>query len=326
MSCRRRHRFAGLLVLASLWAPLAVSPWGCQPQPIDERTPKPAAVTPQEQAEAVVDRPRAPGEDDGLEVARWSIANNEVLIRRSLARYAKRDVRIGVDAATLEHHGFRAVIMDEADLTKFLIDVGGTTKALTVWFGQVPSWRELARTLLESPRVAMIDGKAERLPGGWLRLMTRAWTVPLEEGGYLDVQVAAQLVSDSNDISGLLNRDSLRGRVWETASIHAELPRNAALILISAPPESPDLEEDPEGPPSRPENAGSGPAAELPPTLGEFLLTDFEARPSRRMVLVLKAKLPDILFVEPVPTAGARPAPMEPVLPAPSEDPPADAP
>lgn len=307
---------------------------GCdtpKPATITERTTKPVALTPAEQAEAVLDRPRAPGEDDGLEVARWSVANNEVLLRRALGRYARRDVALGVAATTLERHGLRAAVLNEEDLARFLIDVGGTTQAVAVWFGQVPAWRELGRTLFESPRVAMVEGKAERLPAGWLRLMTRAWTVPLEEGGYLDVQVAMQLLSDKSDVSGLLNRDVLRGRVWEDAGIHVELPRQTALVLVSAPPESPEAEEDPEGPPPRPDSPGSGPVVELPPTLGEFLLTDVEAKPPRRLVLVLRALLPDILFAPPLPTSprpgSARPADGDgsPAAP-PSEDPPADAP
>lgn len=286
-----------------------------------------AELSAEDMAASLLDRPRSPGEEDGLEVSRWSVTDNEVLLRRSLARYALRDIPLGADAAELERHGFRAVVIAEDDLPKFLVDMGGTTKAMAVWFGQVPQWRELLRTGLESPRVAMIDGKADRLSPGWIRLMVRAWTVPLEEGAYLDVQVAPQLVSDTSEVPSLASRDTLRGRVWEAAVVHVELPRHTALLLVSAPAESPKWEEDPEGPPERPERPGSGPAAELPPTLGEYLLTDFEARPRRRLVAVLRARLPDILFAKPLPTDAAT-GESPPTSPSDGRllDPPADAP
>lgn len=299
---------------ALLAAGAAVALGACEATPVDERKPSPPAVTPAEQASAILDRPRAPGEDDGLEVVRWSVADNEPLLRRALARYGLRDVALGTTAEALERHGLRAAVIPEADLSKFLIDVGGTSKALTVWFGQVPSWREAARTMFDSPRVAMIDGRAERLHAGWLRFMVRSWTVPLEEGAVLDLQVAPQLVVDASDTSGLLNRDVLRGTLWPEASIHTELPRNTALVLLSAPARREEEEADPEGPPrTRPAEGGAGsgtgvgPAVELPPTLGEFLLTDLEANPHRRLLLVLRARLPDILFADPVTPLPAEP-------------------
>lgn len=342
MSASFRGRSAiGQTLLA---ASAAVTLGACEATPVDARKPSPPAVTPVEQASAILDRPRAPGEDDGLEVVRWSVADNEPLLRRTLARYALRDVALGTTTEALERHGLRAAVIPEADLSKFLIDVGGTSKALTVWFGQVPSWREAARTMFDSPRVAMIDGRAERLHAGWLRFMVRSWTVPLEEGAVLDLQVAPQLVADASDTSGILNRDVLRGTLWPEASIHAELPRNTALVLLSAPARREEDEADPEGPPrTKPSASGTGagsglgsgagsgwgggvgPAVELPPTLGEFLLTDLEATPHRRLLLVLRARLPDILFADPVTPLPAEPGLRDGGSAAPT-DPPADAP
>lgn len=307
---------------------------GCAPAAVDPRNPVRPAVTPTEQASAILDRPRSPGEEDGLEVVRWSVADNETAIRRALARHGMRDISLGTTVEALERHGFRAAVIAEADLPKFLIDIGGTTTAITVWFGQVPSWRDAARTMLDAPRVAMISGRAERLHAGWLRLMVRSWTVPLEEGAVMDLQVAPQLVSDAPDVSDLRNRDVLRGTLWPEATVHAELPRASALVILSAPPKQ-DAEEDPEGPAERPDRPGVGPEVELPPTLGEFLLTDLEAVPHRRTVLVLRARLPDILFAPTVSPLAPQPAPPGSDAPSgtgaakpakPVEPPPADAP
>jgi hypothetical protein len=292
---------------------LGLSIVGCAPEATDPLKPLPPATTAEEQAAAMLDRPLAPGEDNGLEVVRWSVTDNETLLRRAVGRYAVREVSLGATAQALERHGFRAAVIRDADLPRFLIDVGGTTRSIPVWYGQVQGWRELVRTRLESPRVVMVDGRAERLRAGWLRIMVRAWTVPLEEGGVLEMQIAPQLIGDSADPVGLQpelpqasnQRDTLRGTLWPDASLHLELPRDTALILLSAPARV-DEEEDPEGPPPRPEETGVGPLVELPPLLGELLLTDFEARPVRRSILVLRARLPDILFADPlsIPAAG----------------------
>ncbi len=296
----RRARSIGLTCAAAL---IGVSTGACAPEATDPLKPLPPATTAEEQASAILDRPRAPGEDNGLEVVRWSVSDNETLLRRAVGRYAVRDVPLGATVQALERHGFRAAVIRDEDLPRFLIDVGGTTRAVAVWYGQVPGWREVTRTMLESPRVAMVDGRAERLRPGWLRLMVRAWTVPLEEGGVLEVQVAPQLVGDTSEAAGLqptlATRDTLRGTLWPDASLHLELPRDTALILLSAPARV-DEEEDPEGPPERPDDPGVGPLVELPPLLGELLLTDYEAKPPRRSVLVLRARLPDILFADPM--------------------------
>lgn len=307
----RRHdrRRPGALA-PSVAALVLLAASGCAPEATDPLKPLPPATTAEEQASAILDRPRAPGEDNGLEVVRWSVSDNETLLRRAIGRYAVRDVPLGATVQALERHGFRAAVVRDADLPNFLIDVGGTTRAVAVWYGQVPGWREVVRTLLESPRVAMVDGRAERLRAGWLRIMVRAWTVPLEEGGVLELQLAPQLVGDTSEASGLQPgigaRDTLRGLLWPEASLHLELPRDTALVLLSAPAREDEEEEDPEGPPRRPEETGVGPLVELPPLLGELLLTDYEAKPPRRSILVLRARLPDILFADPLTSPGGR--------------------
>jgi len=307
MSWMRRIIVLGAAVQCSASA-------GCEPLPTD------ASQSAVEQAANVIDRPRSPGEDNGLEVVRWSVHDSEPAIRRALARYAVRDVPLGASIDALERHGFRAVVVPDERLANVLADLGGTTRSVAVWHGQVIEWREVTRLVSESPRVAMIDGRAEQLPAGWLRLMVRAWTVPLEEGAALEVQLAPQLLSDAQDLTGLVNRDQLRGRLWSAAAIHVELPRDTCLLLVSAPPRPFEVEEDPEGPRggyAADARTGTGPLVELPSTLGELLLTDRDAVPPRRAVLVLRAKLPDILFPDPV--TPLEPDPERPLVERPAE-------
>lgn len=246
-------------------------------------------------AAALVDRPRSPGETNGLEVVRWSVADRDAAIRRALERHADRSVPLSADASALLDAGFRAAVVPDAMLPSLLADLGGTTSAVTTWFGQTPQWRETARAELAEPLPVMVDGRAERLAGGWLRLMTRGWTVELENGAAFELQIVPQWVQEATELSTLLNRDTLRGRVLSSAAITIELPANTSLVVVAA-PARPETEEDPEGPPAESTTPGlRGPPAELPPTPGELLLTDRAARPPRRVVLLFRARLPETL-------------------------------
>ena len=267
---------------------------------IDDRS-SPTSAT--RQAEAVLARPLARGEDNGLEVARWSIAGDDVKIRRALARHAERDVNLGNTPESLERHGFRAVIVRDGDLPSLLAELGGTTTAIAIWHGQMPDWRDIASVQLDEHRVAMVDGRAERLGttargsgGAVLRCMARGWTLPLEDGAVFSLSVTPQIVSDQQDFSLVLNRDTLRGRVFDAASIHVEMPRATALVLVGTAPERDGADTDPEGSADENPRSRTGPPAEFPPSIGEILLTDLAASPKRRVMLVLRIRLPDTLF------------------------------
>jgi hypothetical protein len=215
-----------------------------------------------------------------------------------------RGARLGAGAEQLARLGLRAAVVKEDDLAALLADLGGTTTSLGTWHGQVTAWREVARASLDNGRVAMVGGRAEVLGGGWLRLMMRAWTVELEDGAVLSLQLAPQWIGEASDLSGLTNRDTLRGRVFKEAVIATELARGTALLVMASPAKV-EEEEDPEAPPAAaPSSNGLGPPVELPETPGEMLLTDHAASPPRRTVLVFRPRLPDILFAEP---AGSAP-------------------
>lgn len=302
-----RSGAAGLAGVAALSAALALG--GCEPASTSEPE---APLWATQQAATVLERPRSPAEEDGIEIARWSIAADDFRIRRALARHSARGVAVDSSREALERNGFRYAVVRDADLASLLAELGGTTSAVTVWHGQVTTWREVASRAYEpmvaaargSGPMAMVDGRAERL-NGWLRLMARGWTVPLEDGAVFDLSIVPQLVSERTELSGLLNRDRLRGRVFNDLRISAELPRDRALVVVGTAPDAPDREEDPEGPGGRGSADEVGPPASLPPTIGELLLTDGAAVPPRRIMLALRVRLPDTLFPGDGPTAGS---------------------
>ncbi|MFO0828810.1 MAG: hypothetical protein U0572_11770 [Phycisphaerales bacterium] len=276
------------------------------------------------QAAAVLDRPRSRGEDDGLELTRWSVSADDARIRQALGRHALRTVPIGVSAAALEQYGLRAAVVRDADLPSVLAELGGTTTAVATWHGQVPEWREMASAPLGMGRVVMVDGRAERL-GGTLRCMGRGWTVPTEDGAVFELHVATQLVANPTEASLVLNRETLRGRVFDAATIRADMPAASALLLVGAPPAQPSDDDDPEAPSSPERHARTGPPGVLPPTIGEALFTDEAAVPPRRIVLVLRVRLPDTLFPTSAPAPRVAPAaPAPPPPPDPKGDPDAD--
>jgi len=283
----RRRRWSGA-VAAALLAGCAVPP------PAAPETPPEIAT-----ATGILSR-EGPGPGaNGIESLQWSVTDDEALIEAALRRHAMADLELGLDRERLRREGLRVEAVAEKELAEFLADLGGTTVALQVWHGQAPDWHEIARTRIDVPTVVLADGRPARLDRGYLRLLLRGWTIPLELGAVVEVQVEPRWAGDASTQSVLPGAPPRRGGVrgFRDGSFRIELPREACLVIVAAPPSAP-------APPSGPRPAtqggavrtgGPGPPAELPLTLGEALLREPGMPPRRRMVVV-RPRLPDILF------------------------------
>jgi hypothetical protein len=260
---------------------------------------------------------------NGLEVLTWSVVDDEAAIAAAFRRHAQRDpdpvAAAGLDREALRREGFRIEAVPKDSLVEFLAEVGGTTVALSVWHGQAVDWRELSHRRLDGPLVAMLGGRPRRLEPGWLRLLLRGWTLPLEDGAVCESTLEVRWAPETADSGRLTLRRPTRRAVPDTllGPFRLEIAREVCLVVTSRPSEEPLDSDAREEPPPRPEidagavrTGGAGPPAELPRTLGEILLREL-GTPPRRTILVLRPRLPDTLF-PPVTRVGGPPAPPSP--------------
>ena len=218
----------------------------------------------------------------------------------------------------LQLNGFRLRRIPLHELDYFLEALGGTTLKATAWHGQVLEWRELHKAALAPQGQALaINNSVRRLKPGTVRLMVRAWTVLLEDGPYLHVDMMPFYDQPSDDsLRRLLDQERSLGQALPEAALDVKLNDGYAYILTcESPSASWDELEDgssstPEGDTSGDEQESStnqsifardkpieplGPATTPPTTIGQLLFGSRSNQP-RRCMLVLIPKLPDTLF------------------------------
>ena len=280
---------------------------GCGPRP--EPTLSPAAGTLPPDLVPAAEVVRRDGLDpsaNGLECLTWSVLDDEAAIAAAFRRHGLREtdpvVEAGIDREALRREGLRIEAVREDSLIEFLAELGGTSVALSVWHGQAVDWRELTRRPVNGSLVVMSDGRPMRLEAGWLRLLVRGWTLPLEDGAVSEASIELRWSPDTPEAGRVsIARPTRRPESQRLLGpFRVEIPRGTCLLVLSRPPEGSAGSDD--APPTRPETdaAGTrpgiaGPPADLPLTLGGFLLGE-PGEPPRRTVLVLRPRLPDILF------------------------------
>ncbi len=129
--------------------------------------------------------------------------------------------------------------------------------------------------------------------------MGRCWTVLMENGPYLSLQLLPQLIrQQSPSLYELLGDSDLQGEVFKRLAIEVELRPGYAYILTG---EAPAISwNEPSEPQSEQgDSAARGPTAgpdtETPDTLGEFLFSS-RAEPPLRTLLVFVPRIPDRLL------------------------------
>ena len=298
-------RCPGLVVVAPL-AALAVA-GGCGPRPEPTLSSATGTLPPDlVPAAEVVRRDGLDPSANGLECLTWSVLDDEAAIAAAFRRHGLREedpvVEAGIDREALRREGLRIEAVGEESLVEFLAELGGTSVALSVWHGQAVDWRELARRPVNGSLVVMTDGRARRLDAGWLRLLVRGWTLPLEDGAVSEASLELRWSPDTPEAGRVtIARPTRRPESQRLLGpFRIEIPRETCLLVLALPPEDPARSDGLA--PSRPETDASGtrpgtagPPADLPPTLGEALLRE-PGEPPRRTILVLRPRLPDILF------------------------------
>lgn len=180
----------------------------------------------------------APGQT-GLEVVRWQVEDNGPRLEDALRAHAA-PAAAGMDEKALRDNGFVIYPVKRAELDALLTDMGGSYMDVRTWFGQVTSWREIAATQVE-PVMLEIDGIAHERPGAVARLMLRSWTLPMEDGTRIAVEMVPQVVVGEAESSLLRNSERLSGEVVTSCATELEMDRDVAWVITCDPSKQIDL-------------------------------------------------------------------------------------
>jgi len=242
--------------------------------------------TPTSSADNVFDRMLNP--DNGLLIRKWVVSDNADRIDAALLRYSDGQV---VDAKTdesLRRNGMRLLRVRSDQTDALLGDLGVGSSDVAAWHGQVVEWRELYRRPVSGPGATLaVSGRVRSIPPGQLRLMGRSWTVLMEDGPYLTLELLPQLRKPQEpSLYRLLGDADLQGEVFEALAVEIELEHGYAYVLTGETPLRDRI--DPPGDPA-------GPDVETPDTLGEFLFCQRTELPVRTL-LVFVPRISDRLL------------------------------
>lgn len=254
--------------------------------------------------------PIVAGADNGLEVQWWIVADDGEVFERLFAPLAggasPLEARAG---ARWRANGLRLLATTVDALPGLESGAPLLGRVNRNWLGQVPRWTVAVQgDAWPAARSLLIDGELVRLPAGRLRLLTRAWTAPTEQGPRLRVDLAVQHVPAGAERTdrGAFDAAALRpveddGLVFETLTAGLELRDGQVCVIVA---EAPDVDWRSGGSGSAPAEEGSaeseagprgvGPEAPTTPTLGQAMLamTPIEPTPRRaRAVVILTARV-----------------------------------
>ncbi len=254
--------------------------------------------------------------DNGLEVRNWVIMERGPRISAAIASFGQPALVDPSAGASLRRNGLRLVRIRAGELESLLASLGGASVDATTWHGQVYQWRELVQYPIGPSGMAVaVDGRVRRFERGTFRLMFRSWTVPMEDGPRLQLQLVGQFDRPQPEpFRRFVTDRQVTGEVFHSFAfqIQLEVGFGYALLFESpnidwsfGPADQIDATAEPvaaesNGQVSEPEQVG--PEADAPPTFGELLLRT-DAHPPKRRVLVFVPKFPPAAF--PPDTVGA---------------------
>jgi len=253
---------------------------------VARKTVIPRESTPTPSGDNAFDRMLNP--DNGLLLRKWVVPDNADRIGAVLLRYRDGQVLDAKTDESLRRNGFRLVRVRADQIDDLLGDLGVGPSDVAAWHGQIVEWRELYKRPVSGPGATLaVSGRVRSIPQGQLRLMGRSWTVLMEDGPYLTLELLPQLWRPQEpSLYRLLGDAYLQGEVFRAVAIEIQLEPGYAYVLTG---EAPVVEWI--VPPRDP----VGPTVETPDTLGEFLFSQ-RTEPLLRTLLVFVPRISNRLL------------------------------
>jgi hypothetical protein len=252
----------------------------------------------QQAAEAVLRR--LVNTDNGLEVRKWMIADESASFGPALESFRAGEPLSPDRVAALRRDGLRFVRVRADQLDALAEELGLGPVEVGAWHGQILTWRELQEQHVGPQGIAIAaGGRVRRLGPGRLRLMARSWTVQMEEGPYLNLELLPEYARPHGPrLRRLLGAQALQGDVFPSARLEALLEPGYAYVLVSETPRARWQTDDADPKPAATDigpHAAVGPGATAPETIGEFLLAS-RSEPPMRNILVFVPRIPAELW------------------------------
>jgi hypothetical protein len=229
-------------------------------------------------------------------------------IERQLSPYLSRPVPISDELKKRWRDcGLRAGCVPVKDLETIETSLRLTGPVQRQWLGEMSAWTDVIRgPEFAASRVVMLGDKPEELGPGRLRLMARCWTYPITAAAgsptaALRLELVPQFEPESSD-RGRLKAAGIVASEEEQTRMFSELQAGLAIDArkgvpdaIVIVPDRPDADWAKLVDPSAPDGGDSGPNPDVPPTLGETMLSMPAVKDSARAraVVILIPRLPE---------------------------------
>lgn len=252
------------------------------------------------------------GTVSGLETQTWIVDDTTGAVARALAEYADRPVPARADHLLVwRAGGLRIIAVPAADLGKLRASLALIGPQQQRWNGELPRWTSiLAGPSWKADRELSVATGPELhgrepipLTAGRLRLLARAYALPVVDADALAARLTIELVPQHEEPEGSARALTRQLRGATDAEELGMIFRQLTLEFVAAPDEcyiitaeAPELEWI-----TGAERSNDAPGPELarqaappaPPTLGEAMLTDIndEGELHARVLLVLVPKV-----------------------------------
>jgi hypothetical protein len=310
------RRFAIVLgVVAAL-----LCPTGCAVSPPASPESGNSAIALGANSPAEAARRRLTNTNNGLELRRWTIVDAPGRAMHAIVKHARGPALDEQAHRHLKRNGFRLIRVALDDVEALLADLGGATVDANEWHGQVHEWRPILQSSIDSRgRAFAIDGQVERYDRGEFRLMMRSWSMPMEYGPTVHLELLpVHFQPRANDLRRLLDEKSQgaggasRGSsvAFESLRVDLQLESQWIYLLVSESPEIdwPEMDANAAATASNAETRtlingskpggrmsfGDGPDAPAPQTLGETLLPVDRDPPLRSIVVFIPRIAPEL--------------------------------
>lgn len=257
------------------------------------------------------------GPKNGLLIREWTIEDNPQRIALAMSKFGLEELLEESQREDFRRNGLRLVRVWAEDIDPLLKAFDGASSNTAAWHGQVYNWAELLHRQVKAQPIAVaVDGHVKRYKNGTFRLMLRSWTVSMEDGPRLQLQLLPQFDKPQRvSIRGLRADRSVKGEVFRSFSVETLLEAGFVYVLTYASPQAiweigkKPGDNKPQGNTASNDAEGTtesgsaviggfgiaGPGTILPPTYGELMCRTAGRFPTRR-ILVFEPTFPLELF------------------------------
>lgn len=234
--------------------------------------------------------------DNGLEVRTWIVSDNSSRIGTALMRHRDGSAVDPTVAAALHRNGLRFVRVPADELGTLLSELGVAPSEVRAWHGQVTQWRPVQAFVIgDGGAIVAVGDGVRRFEPGRVELMARSWTVPMEDGLSMNLQLLPVFVLPrTHNYTRLLGDRTLPGETFVAMEVEIRLHSGYAYIMTGESPRT-SWPGETAGDGWVPDSGGFsavGPEAPRPSTIGELLFEGGDEPPLRQMV-VFVPKIPE---------------------------------